>query len=70
MGDMTDNKRKKDYDKHYGKRRKRELTVEEKDRQKEYSRLYRARKKINVNYSYYHLIVARYIFFCSQKTEL
>jgi hypothetical protein len=37
MGDMTDNKRKKDYDKHYGKRRKRELTV--KDRQKEYSRL-------------------------------
>jgi hypothetical protein len=38
MGDMIDNKRKKDYDKHYGKRRKRELTVEEKDRQKEYSR--------------------------------
>jgi hypothetical protein len=46
MGGMTDNKRKKDYDKHYGKRRKRELIVEEKDRQKEYSRLYRARKKI------------------------
>jgi hypothetical protein len=37
MGDMTGNKRKKDYDKHYGKRRKRELTVQEKDRQKEYS---------------------------------
>jgi hypothetical protein len=46
MGDMTDNKRKKDYDKRYGKRRKRELTVEEKDRQKEYNRLYKARKKI------------------------
>jgi hypothetical protein len=27
MGDMTDNKRKKYYDKHYGKRRKRELTM-------------------------------------------
>jgi hypothetical protein len=46
MGDMTDNKRKKDDDKHYGKRRKQELTVEEKDCQKEYSRLYRVRKKI------------------------
>jgi hypothetical protein len=37
MGDMTDNKRNKDYDSYYNKHRRRELTAEEKERRKEYN---------------------------------
>jgi uncharacterized protein YnzC (UPF0291/DUF896 family) len=35
-----------DYDNYYNKHRRRELTAEEKERRKEYNRLYRVRKKI------------------------
>jgi hypothetical protein len=45
MDNIKTNKRNKDYDNYYNKHRKRELTAEEKERRKEYNRLYREKKK-------------------------